>query len=589
MSSQSSDNIDWRVQTVTVSGRYEGELPIGNHYERNHLELRIDIDHSDPDIPVMNKISGDQFLGRLYAFYRYSWIVNNPIITWAPYQVNISGDVDFWEQGHPHTQMELVVPWQPYRPPSVAYIRFNENGNWGLWYTCLKKSDCFRSVNLEIDITTSVNVEPILPKYNTQGHPILERPSDISFRELTIAKAYREAGVCISIRPGPTIIDDSAIISRGWTDAELHDAMEMHFSQFGESPKWELWGLLCGYMHEREDLAGEMFDWSALGRPPERQGFAIFRDAWKNPPPPDGDGSDKLTVVSQNNQNQDQVYNMRDYLFAWIHEIGHAFNLVHSEDKGPPPFRYSWMTANHFWLGFFENFKFKFEDDELIHIRHGNRSSVIMGGDPYGSGRNLEPSLHGAMSQLERGEPPVELLLRSKDHFEYMEPIEIEIRIRNLGTDQIKLDTRLNPEFGVITIYIILPNGGIVKYSPVIKKLGIKSFQILKPLASNIEGEDRYSENIDITFGKSGFYFSNPGQYFIRAFYRLDNNQLALSNVLPIHVLYPSTKEESLLASKFFNFEAGMSLYLKGSKSPFLTSGRKRYLSQCHKNIMTPY
>ena len=32
----------------------------------------------------------------------------------------------------------------------------------------------------------------------------------------------------------------------------------------------------------------------------------------------------------------------------------------------------------------------RFDDEELVHIRHGDRSAVIMGGDDWGSGGHLE-------------------------------------------------------------------------------------------------------------------------------------------------------------------------------------------------------
>ena len=32
---------------------------------------------------------------------------------------------------------------------------------------------------------------------------------------------------------------------------------------------------------------------------------------------------------------------------------------------------------------FWSHFEFRFDDEELVHLRHGNRSAVIMGGDPW--------------------------------------------------------------------------------------------------------------------------------------------------------------------------------------------------------------
>jgi hypothetical protein len=470
--------------------------------------------------------------------------------------------VEFWEGTHPDTDIHIVIPWHSFSPPSVAYVTFAEGSHRGLWYVCPRKSHCFRDVNLEVDVAASVNAEPILPGYHTHAH--LTRPSDLPGRFLNIEEAYREAGICVSIRPERTIIDDSASGFVTWSDDELHDAMETHFSQYaGRWPKWELWGLLCG---EYDDplTAGIMFDYYGPARPPERQGFAVFRNhQWFN------------NLVSGTPTNQDQAWAMRQFLYTYVHEAGHAFNFVHSWNKGRPN-ALSWMNYPQYVTNFWQDFRFMFDDDELVHIRHGNRSSVIMGGDPWASGSHLRALPPGVTSQLIEGEPTIELLLRSKDYFEYMEPVEVELRLRNVDTEPITVDTRLGPEYGVVMIFIMRPNGTIVNFAPVIYKEGIPLFQTLKSKTENdIAGEDRYSHNINITYGKRGFYFNEPGEYLVRAMYQPEDNMLILSNVLHVWIQNPISKEESELAQRFFTYEVGMSLYLNGSQSPFLSSGKE--------------
>ena len=89
-------------------------------------------------------------------------------------------------------------------------------------------------------------------------------------------------------------------------------------------------------------------------------------------------------------QNQDEAWAARHFLYTWVHEAGHAFNFLHSWDKGRPD-SLSWMNYDSKYdqrnptLGFWKKFAFRFDDDELIHLRHGNRASVIMGGDPWSS------------------------------------------------------------------------------------------------------------------------------------------------------------------------------------------------------------
>jgi len=125
---------------------------------------------------------------------------------------------------------------------------------------------------------------------------------------------------------------------------------------------------------------------------------------------------------------------MRKFLYTYVHEMGHAFNFLHSWDKNRPD-SLSWMNsdwkydnrngANSFW----GNFRMRFDDEELLHMRHGDRAAVIMGGDPWASGGQLEAPPRSMADQV--GETPVELLVRSKGYFQFMEPVNVELRLRN--------------------------------------------------------------------------------------------------------------------------------------------------------------
>jgi hypothetical protein len=148
-----------------------------------------------------------------------------------------------------------------------------------------------------------------------------------------------------------------------------------------------MWGLMAG-LFEDAGVGGVMFDaasqFGGAGKAPERQGFAVFRNhPWFD------------SLVPGTPQNQAQAQAMRHFLYTWVHEAGHAFNFLHSWNKRRPD-SLSWMNydwrydsrngADTFW----NRFPFRFDDDELIHLRHGNRAAVIMGGDPWSSGGHLE-------------------------------------------------------------------------------------------------------------------------------------------------------------------------------------------------------
>jgi hypothetical protein len=151
---------------------------------------------------------------------------------------------------------------------------------------------------------------------------------------------------------------------------------------------------------------------------------------------------------------QAQYEAMRKYLYVWVHEAGHAWKLLHSWDKGRPS-ALSWMNydwkydaingADTFWARFF----MRFDDEELIHIRHGDRKTVIMGGDDWGTGGHLEAPPAAA---LEAGPgQPLELAVRCKPYFMLMEPVSVELRLRNTTACRFRW-TRLDPRYGTTTI-----------------------------------------------------------------------------------------------------------------------------------------
>lgn len=567
----------WRCRRLgPVSGRYEGAMTaptVGSQV----LDLRVDIDPRYANSPVMNRISGDfyrvlnfGFPGRppfIKRIYLESWIIDAPTVNWSECRVEITGTVRFWKGLHPATSIQVRIPWGTFTTAGPATVTFTEAGGSTSSYSCSRKSHCFRDLALEVDVCQSVNEAPLLPSYDTHSHPT--RPAGLPRRTLTTEEAYREAGICVSIRPNPTFIDDSAAQFATWSAAELHDAMEVSFSQFsGTWPNWQMWGLLAGTFDDPL-TGGIMFDAGAAfggaGEPPERQGFAVFRDhSW-------------FDDLVPNPANDAQAEAMRKLLYTYVHEAGHAFNFLHSWDKNRPD-SLSWMNydwrydnrngANSFW----SNFGLRFDDEELIHLRHGDRTSVVMGGDPWASGGHLE-SPPGAMSQLE-GTGPVEFLLRSRGYFEFMEPVAIEFRIRNLFEDfPFDLDTRLDPEYGGVAVYIRRPDSQIVQYDPVLCKLATPDIRTLQPPNQAAEGEDRYSEEVFLSYGQYGFYFDEPGEYLVRAVYQGAGDLLIPSNVHRVRVGYPRSTDEERLAQDFFTYGVGMNLYLGGSRSPFLSQG----------------
>lgn len=502
----------------------------------------------------MDRISGDIFRkyrfkwrGKTYEWrvYRESWIVDDPSVSWHDCYVDIKGSVRYWDGTHPSTRIEIRIPWGTFKSAGPAEVTFRESGSGTPErYSCKRESNAFRDMTLEVDVVESADSAPILPEYDTHSHNT--RPSGLPQRTLTVEESYLEAGIDVTVNPRDTVIDDSASEFNTWSVAELHDAMETHFSQYtGGWPKWHMWGLLAGEF-DNSGVAGIMFDarasFGGAGEPPERQGFAVFRDhPWFS----------DLSAGAP--ANQAEAAAMRQFLYTWVHEAGHAFNFLHSWDKGRPN-SLSWMNYPHRVSNFWDNFEFRFDDQELIHMRHGNRDAVIMGGDAWATGGHMEGELEVPVDRMSpvEGESPVELLVRSSEYFDFLEPVRIELRLRNLMDEQsIDLDRRLHPNFGNVSLFIRRPDGEVVRYKPVIHLMGETETITLNALDRTPEGEDRYSEEIYIGHGKDGSYFAQPGEYQVRAAYQDQEDLHVVSNTHTFRVGHhrPERKTDSRTTS----------------------------------------
>lgn len=570
----------WRCFRIgPVSGRYRGLLMTATSSE---LECRVDIDPRSATSPVTDRISGDLynvFVIKLpgrppisWRIYRESWIVDAPQVAWARCSVTITGRLRWWTGTHPDTDIRVVISWGTFRPPGPAEVTFTEVTGTTQTYVCPRVSGNFRDLNLEVDVCRSVNAPPLLPSYDTHAHP--NRPVGLPQHMLTVETAYRDAGVGVVMNVlARNEVDDSNPPFQSWSPSELHDAMESAFSQFSLAwPRWSMWGMLAGSF-DNPGVAGIMFDAAAAfggaGEAPERQGFTVFRNhPWFNSLPAGAPANDAEAAA------------LRDFIYTYVHEAGHAFNFLHSWNKGRPlalswmnyPWRYDNLTqSNQFW----GQFEFQFDTEELIHMRHGNRAAVIMGGDPWSSGGHLEaPS--AAFADLD-GAAPLELLLRAEPPlFDLMERVTVDVRLRNRMDDlPLTVDTRLDPAFGGVAFYIRRPDGTIVHYSPIACQLAEPELRTLQPAQAADTGQDRHSAEVDLTYGSTGFLFDHAGEYQIRALYQGPGDLLIPSNVLRIRVLAPLSRETQLQTAEFFTNQVGLAIALGGSGSPHLEEGMR--------------
>ncbi|MEO1063706.1 MAG: hypothetical protein AAFZ07_20000 [Actinomycetota bacterium] len=544
-----------------ISGRYAG--PRTDPRSGRRIELRIDVDPRYRNSPVLDVISGDVFdhhefnwFGRSWTWsvHRFSWVAQDVDVDWGECAAVVTGTARRHDTGQ-LVPVTVTVRWTAGRITTTTC----ELG--GDRYTCTREGHAFRTLDLEIDVCDSVNAEPVEAAYDVTWHA--NRPAELPERVLTIEESFAEAGVEVRVNAPAdrTVIDDSAAEFDSWSAEELHDAMETHYSRWrGTWPDWRMWLLVAG-TYDRASVGGIMFDYAAPGEPPERQGCAMFRNHWWWNQLVDGIPATEAQAVAH-----------RKWLHTYVHEVGHGFNMKHSWDMGRPSDR-SWM--NYDWKydqingagSYYRDFEFRFGDEELRHLRHGDRRSVIPGGDAWGSGVYAEePEAIGELV----GRAPLELIVRSKQLFEFLEPVKLELRVRNLVDLDVEIDARLGPEDGTVELQIRRPDGRVVGHHTPMCRLGEPEAHVLVDPQRGEKGLDRLSAELLVGVGADGLYFDEPGTYVVRAVYHGPGGMTVPSAAHRFRVAAPRTRRDETLAGNLFSRDVGLALYLGGSASPHL-------------------
>jgi hypothetical protein len=524
-----------------VSGRYRGTL---GAYQ---LEARVDVDRTRPT----NRLSGDFFqTSGSTTTYFGSFVVQAPVITVTATTVVARGLGSFtFSAGAPVVQ--ITVPrrtiLQPQAPATVQF--FTTGGSPGSSYLCAFESVYFRTVRLETDRVSDVTL-PVFGSYNTGA-----LPSGGAARNLGVVSAYAEAGIEMVPTTGGDVINIAeAGAGAKWSNAELHAAMQRHFTLWRDTEQWAVWQLVAQLHDLGPGLYGIMFD--QQGR--QRQGCAVFHAGIG------GTTADKLRLQ----------------LYTYVHELGHCFNLLHSWQKQyatPPvpnrPDALSWMNYPWYYPSggaatFWNKFPFQFDTAEVVHLRHALRNNIIMGGSNFAAGAALgrevmpEPvrDQSGLRLQISTHQPSVAL----------GEPVVLQIALEATEARGRHVHTWLHPNCGLVKIAISKPSGEVVTYEPLLDHLVGAREQFL---ARDAQVQD----SAYIGYGRDGFYFSQPGYYRIRAAYAAIDGSEVLSDILTLRVRFPVTAADESIADLFMGDQQGGLLYLLGSDSEALDQGNAAF------------
>ncbi|HVF17004.1 MAG TPA: hypothetical protein VNA21_08835, partial [Steroidobacteraceae bacterium] len=236
-------------------------LPLSGIYHRRRPDLpifigdqlRLDVDGALPQMAA----SG---LRRSPLYRTVHWVANLTrvgINTWEGAIIYRDGDTSLL----PHSTVRIQAWRFGLFSARRAAVTFSGPGLPSFTHVYYFTSAYYDRVEFEFDSTSDAH-----PQYqiDTAAHPT--RPSDLPIENLDAEKVFRRAGFDVQISSGASTVPIAdAGTDAVWSDTEMHDAMQAHWSRFSSSPFWGVW-VFTAALHEDtsdydgDDLGGIMFD-----------------------------------------------------------------------------------------------------------------------------------------------------------------------------------------------------------------------------------------------------------------------------------------------------------------------------------------
>lgn len=496
-------------------------------------EVRLDVDGRYPQMTVSGTISG-------FLVSRIHWIANLRKLR----RDRWSGSIwykDGAAASFPYTKVDVQAIGGPF--PSNRQLKITFSGGGAQKRTVVYRfvSRHFRSVNLEFDFEAGEIADIAI---DTCAHPV--RPASLPCENLTVQKVFERAGCQVTTNPSSSV---PAPPGTTWSDMEMHDAMQIHWSRFASSAQWAMW-VFYGSLHETgTNLGGIMFD--DIG-PNHRQGTALFVDSFIAQPPA--------------NDPNPAAWIDRMRFWTAVHEMGHAFNLAHSWQKslGTPwiplanepearsfmnyPFRVAGGQA-----AFFGNFEFRFSDPELLFLRHAPERFVQMGNAAWFDH-------HGFEEAAVPEQPTLQLELRvnrERARYEFMEPVWVEVKLTNVG-DQPRLVDGDILDADSLTVIVKRQGREARQLVPFRQKCIQPETKVLMP------GDSLYG-TVLASAGLNGWDVADPGTYTIQAAAHVEEEDV-VSEPLVLRIAPPLSRDEEYSAGDLFTQDAARVLVFGGSR-----------------------
>ncbi len=505
-------------------------------------ELRLDVDGPYP----LMRASGTLYNG---LSLRVHWIANL-----ASTGTNTYSGYIWFKDGQtsalPYTNVSLQVTKSWFVNQRKVTVTFSGRGAPTRVRTYAWKSASFHDVEMEFDHVQGTS--PVT-SIQTGAHP--NRPPGLPSETLSIETVFRRAGFGVTKTGADNQIPIAAAgVNARWSDMEMHDAMQIHWSKFANTPQWSLWVLFASLHDQGTSLGGIMFD--DIG-PNHRQGTSLFNDSFiKNAP--SGDANPSAWVA-------------RMKFWTACHEMGHAFNLAHSWQKalvsgGRGPWiplaneteARSFMNYPYNVSGgeaaFFSDFEYRFTDNELLFLRHAPERFVQQGNADWFDDHGFEQARVSPASSY-RLEARVH---RTLDYFEFMEPVSIELKLTNVSAGPVVIDGGILEHTHDLTVVVKRRGDPAQMWSPYAHHFHQDERRVLEA------GESLYGQYF-ISVGPNGWAIDEPGVYTVQASLQIEEEDV-VSNALDIRVAPPRGYDEEFLAQEVFSEEVGRTLAFNGTR-----------------------
>jgi len=542
------DSSGARVSGLYIWERSREEVLPGSSISAERMELRLDVDGDTP----LRTASGTVWKSISTKFH---WIARPLTKNGQDRWKGMIWYRDCETALFPYDAVEIHILRGASSSEQRARVTFSNGRGSSHEVTFEFRSPYFHDVNFEFDYLKGQK-EKVTTKIDTWAHPI--RPADLPKETLTIKTVFERAGFSVSVSPGGEVPISYAGANKSWNDAELHDAMQKYWSRYATKAQWALWVFFASLYEDPDNkfadplTYGIMFD--HIGEQ-QRQGAAIFNDS-------------RMSNLPMGTKAKAWVE--RRKFFTACHEMGHCFNLAHSEEK--------WQKKETSWIHlenepearsfmnnpfevkggdadapFFADFRYRFSDGELLFMRHAPASFVEMGNAAWFDHYGLQEALVSP-------KPSFKLELRVNRNvaiFEFMEPVTIELKLKNISPKPLLIEKHLLSMIDSMTVIIKRDSRAARQFIPFVRYERDSPKEILDP------GKSLY-ESLFVSAGNNGWDLAEPGDYCVQVALHHDGQDF-LSNKLKIRVLPPRSFEEEHIAQDFFSDDVGRVISFDGS------------------------